>query len=62
MRGKLVGSYKPPAQHFGVWPESGRFVVVAPSRARISRHDDLESAQAARDAKQAQWDRLVGRE
>jgi hypothetical protein len=58
MRGKVVGSYKPPAREFAIWPESGGYVVVAPSGARISRHPDPESAEAARALKQSEWDEL----
>lgn len=56
MRGKVVGSYKPPLTGFAVWPEAGGYVVVAPSGARMTRHSDLASAQAERDRRQSEWD------
>lgn len=33
--GKTVGSVKTPLSAWGYWPESGGFVVVAPSGARM---------------------------
>lgn len=61
MRGKVVGSYKPPATDFAVWPEAGGYVVVAPSGARMTWHADIEAAEAARAAKQQEWDELLRR-
>jgi hypothetical protein len=55
MRGKVVGSYKPPANDFAVWPEAGGYVVVAPSGARMTRHADLSSAVEERDRRQREW-------
>jgi hypothetical protein len=61
MRGKVVGSYKPPLDRFAVWAENGKFLVVAPSGARLSSHDTAEAAEAAHEAKQTDWDRMLGR-
>jgi len=61
MRGKVVGSYKPPLAEFAVWPEVGGYVVVAPSGARLTRHSDATQAETERDRRQAEWDEMLGR-
>lgn len=53
--GKEVGSVKTNPDGWMVWPEGGRFVLVAPSGARWKPYDTEEEANRERDARNAEW-------
>jgi hypothetical protein len=53
--GKVVGSVRTNPSGWTCWKESDRWMLVAPSGARIKAYDSEEEARREADGRNAEW-------